>query len=351
MAVNSSPINPRAAAAPIVDQGKLTNQYINDRLGIDWHPATRPRIGHYAPDGNDGGGLTTEQIQQIVTGLGWQIHSADFMEQPSIDYDRYIYPLVESGCPAILAIMRPGVAHVVAVHGHTLNSDRWTPEARTGYGGLPLYPHTPTSAWSDHFVISDDNFGMYVTLPTEEIRNLLVPKYNPNLHAAHAIGLVPQGVETPGYFVEQKSAWFAGAFVSQATPGSGNRWFTELKRNEKQLVCRTLLVAKEPYLRDVTQWLDEGKLRVLAEAIPDSFWVTEITTPDLYQTNKTKLGDVIARIDAPISTNNLLDGLVFAWLPEIAVQVNGWKIYPDWPIDRHVPLFRREAAAFRVFEW
>jgi hypothetical protein len=355
MAVNSSPINPRPLSEIAGNQVKLTNKHINDALGIDWKSTAGRKIGHYGKDGQQGGGLTIEQIKRVVTGLGWQVHSADFADQPSIDYQSYIYPLVESGCPTILAIMRPEMAHVVAVHGHTRNSDRWTPEARTrrAYGGLPLSSYIPTSAWADHFVMSDDNFGMYVTLPTEEIRNLLVPKYNANLHAAHAIGLVPQGVTTPGYYVEQKSACFAARFVEATELANGVRWFAELSRNHESLVCRTFLADKLEYIREMEHLaIGANNLAMLHAIIPDTFWLTEISTPDLYQTNKTKLGDVIACADE-LSANpkDILGGLVFAWFPAIAVQVQEWVMHQDWPIDKHIPLLRRDAKSLRVFEW
>src|SRR5207245_4114204 len=141
-----------------------------------------------------------------------------------------------------------GTAHVLAVVGHTLNSDRWTPEARHGYGAFPISPYISTSAWADHFIVGDDNFGMYVTLPSESIRNMLVPKYNPNLNASLAIGLVPSDVNVTGYYVEQSAASLATKIIEHTNPTALNRWFHLLKETRQResvqrLVCRTLLVS------------------------------------------------------------------------------------------------------------
>src|SRR5262249_11744473 len=151
-------------------------------------------------------GLTAEQIVKMVQFVGWKEHVAQFYLNPAIDYEAFIYPIIESGCPTILGVHNARTAHVLAVLGHTWNSDRWSPEENQGYGSFPINPYLSSSAWVDHFIVSDDNFGMYSTLPTEGIRNILVPKHNPNLHAALAIGMMPAGVDISGYGAEQKAA-------------------------------------------------------------------------------------------------------------------------------------------------
>src|SRR5262249_31936196 len=136
---------------------------------------------------------------------------------------------------------------------------RWTPEARLGYGAFPISPYISGSAWADHFIVSDDNFGMYVTLPSDAIRNVLVPKYNPNLHASLAIGVIPADVSVPGYFVEQAAVSVLKQLVvntltpTPATPPT--RWLPLLKSGP--LVCRTLLQNKNEYINAMQNAHDE----------------------------------------------------------------------------------------------
>jgi hypothetical protein len=345
IAINSSP----TFAGP-----KVTNKLINDVLGIDHTPSNR--VGKYAGEQHSSG-LSTEQIAQVVDYLGMHVHVADFLSDPAIDYEDYIYPLIESGCPTILGIVRPKVAHVVAVLGHTLNSDRWTPEARVGYGGFPISPYVSTSAWADHFIVGDDNFGMYVTIPTDSIRNVLVPKHNPNLHAAHAIGIVPRDVAVPGYFVEQASASVANTLIQGATLGPANRWFQVLK--EHPLVCRTLLSEKANYTAVMAGVSDErgNKLTdaekvILNASLPPRFWLTEITVPNLYTGNKRKLGDIITRADATPGQFNTREAIVFAWLPGLVMHgpaLAGGSI--NGSLLGHTPLLRGASQDRPALEW
>jgi hypothetical protein len=326
------------------DGPKLTNQLINDILGIDHSAASR--VGLYEGETGLGGGLSTDQIIQIVQHIGWNTHVADFISNPAIDYENFVYPNIESGHPVILGVNAPDVAHVVAVVGHTLNTDRWTPEAHHGYGGFPISPYISTSAWCDHFIVSDDNFGMYVTLPTDAVRNVVVPKYNPNLHASLAIGLVPSQVTISGYAVEQSAAAVANKLIRLTAPTPDNRWLGYLKAHK--LVCRTLLRERETYLQfmssisdDSNQGLTASELTLLKNSLPPLFWVTEITVPNLYIGNKHKLGDVITGSNVTPQQYTSGQMTLFAWLPGIAFGSPGLVAPPvGWSLFGHIPLLR-----------
>ncbi|MCG3181429.1 MAG: hypothetical protein BIFFINMI_03822 [Phycisphaerae bacterium] len=363
MAMNSSP----TLALP----DKLTNGRINALLGIDHHDGVVPptgrsrRVGHY--NGDNCGGLTDPEIVDVIGKLGRSSHYANFADRPGVEYAAYIYPLVESQLPVILAIDRPGVSHVVTVLGHTLNTDRWEPEARLGYGAFPISKHGSSAAWADHFVISDDNFGMYVTLPSDMIRNFLVPEHNPNLHASSAIGIIPAGLsEIPAYLVEAFAAKAVEAVIVGTTPTPDNQWLTYLREplaqgdtRPRSLVCRTVLVEKKA--RYVDQFRDgDNKGNLLPEDVktrllnllPDRFWLTEITLPDLYTANKHKLGDLITKADSTVDQFLAGDARIFCWLPGLARWGAG---LPDpqepWPLMGHVPLFRHGDGPLPLLEW
>ena len=188
---------------------KLTNQKINEILGIDFS-SPKKCVGHIEGDPPETkAGLDIQELEQVICQIGGRIISADFVQNTFVEYDQFIYPFVESACPVILGIegwdfrSSSRINHVVSVLGHTLNSDRWEPEARSGYGGFPVEPYTPVTGWIGHYIINDDNFGMYVTLPSDMLRNYLVPSKNPNLHATMALAIVPQDVQISGLSAER----------------------------------------------------------------------------------------------------------------------------------------------------
>lgn len=340
-AVNSSPVGNGA---------KLTNKQINDLLQIDH--ATNC-VGKYGAQ-TSSIGLQTFHIKQVVEQLGWSPIIVDFTSNPAIDYEDFVYPIVESACPLILGIHNLKTAHVMTVLGHSLNSDRWTPEARRGYGAFPISPYISTSAWADHFVVSDDNFGPHVTLPTESIRNIFVPKHNPNLHAALAIGLMPTGVTTSGYEAEQLASSMVSRLLNGVRPM--NRWLGVLQTHA--LVCRTLLRQREQYLDVLSDAVDsegsqvtEREVEALKASFPDSVWVTELTVPNLYTGNKHKLGDVIVKANATRQEIGDWTAVEFIWIPGICSHTPAatGAIQP-WSLTGHIPLLRGSEPASLV-EW
>jgi hypothetical protein len=346
MGINSSP----AFGGP-----KLTNKQVNDLLGIDHR--TR-KVGRYPPEPVSIG-LSTPEILHVVQQMGWEAHVADFVANPAIDYEDFIYPMIESGFPTILGIHNPVTAHVLAVLGHTLNTDRWTPEARHGYGAFPISPYISTSAWTDHFIVSDDNFGMYVTLGTESIRNLLIPKYNPNLHASLAIGLVPSGVTITGYAVEQVTALLASKIIKLTSATPANRWMLMLQEPGQKLVCRTMLSEKAQYVEAMKNALDERgqrlnarEVQMLESSLPTRFWLTEITVPHLYSGNKRKLGDIISSASVTPQQYQSGEMIQFCWLPGMVWNSIGLSQPPQgWSIFGHIPLLRGAAQTVQSLEW
>jgi hypothetical protein len=301
-------------------------------------------------------GLTSKQIQTVVEEYGFSVICAEFLERPEIEYEGFVYSLIESGCPVILGITRPGVAHVVAILGHTLNTDRWS-EAHHQYGLFPPLSYIPTSSWVDHFITSDDNFGAYVTLPTETLRNVLVPKHNPNLHAAIAVGLVPKGAEFWGYFAEQIAVRRAKTLIEKTILDPPNRWLQHLQTHLPKIVCRTLLCDKERYCKHMASVKDESghslsslDLDRLDKALDEHFWVTEITTTNLYTGNKHKLGDVILR--STVNPSAPQPVVLFAWLPGSAWDEPSTKNIPKlWSFEGHIPLLRGVEEDLCKFDW
>jgi len=157
MAVNSSGTDflRNLAMSKLGNDGKLTNKHINDFLGINFStPETT--IGHFPKDPpNTKEGLLAEEMKHVVEELGCELRIIDFVGDVGADYDQIMHPMLESGFPTILEVQgwntnkREYYAHALSVNGHTLNSDRWTPQATIGYGEFPIMPYIPASSWND----------------------------------------------------------------------------------------------------------------------------------------------------------------------------------------------------------
>jgi len=344
---------------------KLTNKYINDVLGLDFSQPQRT-IGHFRKDDgkkNIKEGLTYKDIRTVVESLGARLFVINFLEEQSVEYDELMYPLVESRCPTILEVQgwdssnNEQYSHGLAVMGHTLNSDRWAPEANIGYGQYPPKKYIAACEWVCHYVIGDDNYGMHITLPSDMIRNDIVPYKNPNLHAIRVMSIVPKEVSVVGYKA-QKIAMDIASILIRGTrlPNKGVFWLNKLKEIEsrKRLVCRTLLIQGHEYASFMNQLENDRFIKPLQsqreffKSLPKYVWITEVTIPNLYSGNKTKLGDVV--IDACASEKQIdnYNCFVMAWFPGF-IRHRQEKQSEFWYLKKHVPLIRTGPEG--LIEW
>jgi len=332
-------------SSPCLNAAKLTNRQINDSLGITSYNAT---------------GLSADQIKRVISDLGFTFHSANFCENTSIEYDHFMYPSLESGFPTILGMETWDAkshrlsGHVVTVLGHTINSDRWEPEARRGYGNYPIKPYIPTAEWCCHYIISDDNYGMYSTLPADAIRNFIVPTKNPNQHACMAISIVPDTVTLYGYQAEQSAIIIAHKLINSVGLGVPNTWLDRLKSaccpEKLNFVCRTSLRKGKDYWAHIAEEIPTFTQKQVKyfNALPKDIWVSEVSLPNIFTGNKHKLGDIV--INANASPQEHLEGksLALAWFPGF-IQLGNNINLDTWPITSHIPLFRLDDPP--LLEW
>lgn len=327
MALNSS---------PLLTGSKLVNKEINDILKIEKYDSHN--------------GLNLPQIRKVVESRGFTTHIADFTSNTRVEYDHFLYPALESCFPTILGIqwwdreLNQPTGHVVTVLGHTSNFDRWQPEANRGYGNFPLRSYISSAEWCDHYVISDDNYGMYSALPSEAMRNFVVPGKNPNPHASMAVTIVPKEVNTRGYMAEQFAIIRAISLIESMQLDPPNVWLDRLKNRHQdrtEIVCRTLLQKKKDYIKHIAENnsnLTPEQNKCLG-GFPEYVWVTEISLPNLYSANKDKLGDVVIRADATEEQLTNGDAFGWAWLPGF-VQLGNTTNFETWGIHSHIPLIR-----------
>lgn len=358
---------------------KISNRQINETLGID-HTA-----GKTVEDG-----LAVWQMDLVLKHFGLFPYEHGFFNAAEVDYAEYLYPFVESGSPVILSF-NPTVSsgHVVTIVGHTLNSDRWDCEAHLAYDPVSqvIEPFHASSTWVDHFLINDDNFGMYTALPVGYLRNPIRPRYDPTRRALWVVSVFPSASAVLPYDAEISAVQIAIKSLRKVETGKDketgrplletiqfNRWLSRLiaqsKEPAKRLVARTVLIGKEDYvayLRQVSDLKDSdgGQLQPedisdVESLLPAKFWVTEITLPDLYTANKHKLGDMIHNettstpaIDPKTKKEkgipHNVPEYVWGWLPCVEIPKAGE--LGSWPLRGHVPLLRSSHVLRGAEEW
>ena len=350
MAVNSSTFLVNNIKTKLGND-KLTNKYINEVLGLDFSSPEKS-VGYYKNDSKNDKrkmGLTATEIEKVVVSLGERLSVTNFIEDSSVEYDKVLYPVMESGYPAILEIQgwdimrREDFAHALSVTGHTLNTDRWEPEAKYGYGNFPIKPYIQVFEWICHYIMSDDNYGMDVALPSEMVRNDVVPLKNPKLHATRVLSILPKTVRLTGHRAERIAMEIASQLITKtkiANPKS--YWLEKLKKRHKHkgLVCRTILTTSKKYCSHIKENVERKLLKPTEvqwkklRGLPSYIWVTEISIPNLYSGNKAKLGDVLIKASSEIEKD---DCFVLGWFPGFArFGIKGK--HELWYVGNHVPL-------------
>ncbi len=341
----------------LLQGSKLTTKRINDILGKNFS-GPKETVGHYSsdknfPKGSYEAGLSKDELEVVIRAVGGVVHYANF-ENSTIEYDRYLYPFIESGFPVILGLQSRNSTHVVSVLGHTLNTDRWSPEAQPAYGNYPYVQYMPVTEWIDHLIISDDNFGMHSTLPVDSVRNFVIPTKNPNLHASMVIAITDNDI-IPGYFAEQVAVKVGQNLINSTKIKRRNYWRNRLITHQRKWVCRTIYQKKGEYINHLEKLHDTKQiklnpfLRVLLKSLPTHLWVSEISLPNIYTGNKNKLGDVV--IDAKPSSQAGVINTVFAlaWFPGFIRFGKTNHTFP-WEQKRHVSIIRKPTKD-PVLEW
>jgi hypothetical protein len=337
----------------------LTSEKINAILGIDHQNRTV------------GAGLRNQDVKAIFDHNNLTIIQQDFFNDPNLDYARFLHHFVESRCPSLLIFTTdtPQITHVVPILGHTLNSDMWRPEAEIAYSqNVPSnyapYPgYRAASEWVDNFIIHDDNFGMYLCLPVDSLRRVTLPRYDPTFRACLGIGVVPCQISTTSREAEMASEFLIRVFLNRLKGVSHLQFWLRALIQEKRapLVIRTALFARERYKAHLREYKDfEGnyyrkkEVERICQPLPDKFWLCELTLPDLYTTNKSKLVDILYPIDQPPARNDkaILEKCLLARFPGFTAQFEKGRVKENIPshVNSHYPLFRVEQN-LNLFEW
>ena len=232
---------------------------------------------------------------------------------------------------------------MVTVHGHTTNSDEWHPQGLATYGGPSAAAYYPSSSWIDHLVIHDDNFGPYwsltrAALPVQPNTNHSPPTTNmAGLAPRWVLGVVPPDVVVHPLIAEaMATTWLSEVGVSLfkfLARFQKSRWLRHMAGGGGSYVLRTVLVDRGAYVEHLkgAHGHDGSKLRrsemKLFASLPERFLMSEISYPDLFTGNKTKLGEII--VDAAYSTREPNEAIVAARCSGFLVVAAGGQVLAE----------------------
>jgi hypothetical protein len=297
----------------------VTAEDVNRCLGVD-HRSRRLQCD-LAPDRHGTHlGLTPVELQYVFRAFGMEPYWMSFLGEHRRFYRDFLYSFVESGYPALLCFTtsRPGqepAAHVVPVFGHTLNSDSWFPVAFAGYAGEAVgdKPFLSTVDWVADFLVHDDNLGLYFCLPGHSFRPEGHPDPGMMFTPLDGIGIYPRAmpVTVHGFQAQgiaaRRLADLLIASQGQQQPVLLKPYYTDhffkhhFNPGRRTAVFRPQLVTRARYLDHLRTKDNQGKLfsdddvaaidRLIEHH--DYFWLVEVTEPELYVGNKSKVADVL----------------------------------------------------------
>ena len=332
-----------------IKEGLITPEDINKIIDVN-HTASK-----FGPDGK--ARFTDKEIKKVLSQFALTYELLNFFENPNIGYNDYIYRYIESRCPVLLIFTTDvTTSHVVPILGHTLNSDMWRPEAETAYSPASrLDIFKSASEWVDHFIIHDDNFGMYLCLPVDALKRVTLPKYDPTFRAHYAVVIKPSDVTTPSREAENASAIITYDLLQwrQQTGAPLDTWAKILYKtmsSNRTIVIRTFLVKKGDYIYSLDKRDFENNSfsaadkQVLVKDLPDIFWLSEITLPNLYTANKNKIIDCFYGCNHGESNkeNDIYDRWLQIRFPFVLVKndPSGTPSITEMSVKSHYPLLR-----------
>jgi len=260
-------------------------------------------------------------IKQIADEFGFDVYARDFKQFPKTpNFREFVYGFIESGFPALLSFGTDVKTendsehnqHIVAVVGHAINSNSWLPMAVKTYANIKFVSspvrYLSSLAWIDNFLVNDENVGMQLSLPAHSFHNVdfhteSVSSFTP----CYGIGIIPKkyGIRVLAHQAERSVSEFMAANYLKIEQASKNYYVKHLLQHfephKHTAVFRTSLVSSHDYIQHVKTADNHNNviLNGSAEEIVNAlfghqwFWLVEISEPDLYVGNKSKVIDIL----------------------------------------------------------
>ncbi len=268
---------------------------------------------------------------------------------------------IESGNPVMLVLSKPGAQdRVLPVIGYTLNTDEWHP------GAAKIAPTSAnwlsSSQWVDHLVVQDPLLGPYFCLSRGWLSSAIADKNGNSMRPAFIVATVPgEHVRVSPLLAEELAGEYLKAwlpYLARENSGKG-RWWTYLIKSQDFIVLRTTLISRRDYRAHLEKLDSMSRRKSLAEtthdettliddfidSLPNDVWMCEISLPQLYVGNRTKLGEVLIATDV----RDVNESFLGSRLPsQLLWREQGEFFVADTGIDFHAPLL---AAAEHKNRW
>lgn len=316
-------------------------------------------INHFAAEAgsvdNPGEGLNTRQISHILKQYGLNHVSIDFGSSPelksSLPFDKLVYSGIESGAGALMVFdmegpEAPNVSHIIPCFGHTFNEDAWAPQAKAAYFQIgETIRYIPSRSWSSSFLVHDDNFGANLAIPV----TFLKPD-----QVSYVAELLPEGFTYSGALAEIISADYFYSILPNL-PRNENPWLDRLLKyvSMQRLILRCVAISREGYvtqLEAMEDWdgnkEDAKVVDILRDLNSEYLWMVEVAIPELFSTNKRKLGEILLNASNSPDPNGGFENFMLARLPSAyvftdGVDKDGNPVFLTTPsqVRSHTPLF------------
>lgn len=367
-----------AALCMVINNQRSLKNSILEPEDLNIHLGINHKSKKLSKDGNNDVHVSTIDITEFLDKNGFDTEIRNFFSldgnSPSDDYSEFLYRHIESRhhCLLVFSTREEDEMHIVPIMGHTLNTDLWKPEAEIVYSNNIIrtddigFEHRSASAWVDHFIIHDDNFGMYYCLPIDLLRRRTTLNEDPVFRAIKAIVIKSKGLKTLASVAEKHSLEimernifdiFLGVIPNIHKDRTQNYWLymiiDSIINKKNTFVVRTLLTTKEDFQQNMNQCDYEGvsftenEKNNIMEVLPERFWLTELTFPDLYTANGTKLVDVI--YSSEIEAGNLNERWIQTRMPGVLIN-NSSRKYIPLSVKSHYPLFSFKET-YKVYEY
>lgn len=242
------------------------------------------------------GGLRPMQISEALKKMGYYplVYEYGQDKERPIPPERVIYHYLESKIPIIVGIPTASGKHALTVIGHSFEPDLWWALAeKPYYNSRPSgVDHHCSTTWLQNFIVHDDNFGPYLTIPKEFIWGvarhtlvIMVP-LPPN------VNITGEEAESLAYGLLLASATGVANEETNITQQDGEYFniFYEHLKNE-DLVLRTWLLPSEQFKKQYVSPAVADYYKNLK--MPKKIWLTEVSIPELFCQARLRLGEVI----------------------------------------------------------
>lgn len=252
----------------------------------------------------DSSGLEApRQIDKVLMHLNWNpvpynksplecdIQTEDGLKKLSYSIEEIIYTYVESHIPVLVVFDSANNqgAHMMVIVGHTFDSCAWWPEANEHYyQKLPYGSYLKSSSWVG-FIGHDDNFGPFLNFPREleNIQTVIVPLPTNITLRAELINPIIRRI-------------IGNKYIKDGVRLTGTIWSDCLLKHleEGKLLFRTFLVSRAEFLDNINE---SNAVKAIKDfyndfLMPDIFWITEVSVPEIFSQQRYRLGEII--IDA-----------------------------------------------------